>query len=147
MSISIRSEYACKALIELALCSANNQIKQINKIAKAQAIPNKYLVHILLQLKKHDVVGSVRGANGGYFLKRSPDELSIGDVMRIVDGPILPFDCVSGNNEMPCNREEVCDFKLVWRGINMTINKLLNEITFSHILEQMQDANQNMYYI
>lgn len=87
MKISARAEYACLAMIELARAQAAGQPRRVREIAEAQGVPGRYLVHILLQLKSAGLVRSVRGAVGGYSLLRRAEDISVADVMEIIEGP------------------------------------------------------------
>lgn len=140
MKISSRSEYACRALVELATNYPARKVLQLKDIAAAQAIPEKYLVHILLQLKQHGLVGSIRGANGGYYLQHSPAQISLGKVIRIVDGPILPLKDIPSD---PKNN----DFKTIWQDVRTAISDVVNNISFADILERIHDSGQDIYQI
>ena len=87
MNVSARTEYACLALLELALHYESSQPVRIREIAAAHGIPPQFLVQILLQLKAAGLVTSTRGAAGGYRLLREPAELSLGEVMSVIEGP------------------------------------------------------------
>src|SRR5690242_7016185 len=91
MRISQRGLYALQALTVLARHHRNGVVK-IHDIAEEEQLPEKFLEAILLELKRARIVVSLRGANGGYQLKRSPDEIFLGDVIRRIDGPLAPFE-------------------------------------------------------
>jgi Rrf2 family protein len=93
-----KSQYALRALFELSKLYNTGPIK-ISHIAEAQAIPLRFLEIILNQLKQAGFVGSVRGKEGGYYLARTPDTLSIGEVIRFIQGPMDPVDCVVGKDK------------------------------------------------
>jgi Rrf2 family protein len=92
--ISQKAKYAFKALFHLAAQPPGAAV-QIEAIAKAEGIPRKFLEHILLDLKHHGIVASRRGRAGGYVLLRKPEEMTIGGILRAVDGPIAPLPCIS----------------------------------------------------
>lgn len=92
--ISQKAKYAFKALFELAGQTPGASL-QIEEIAAAAGVPRKFLEHILLDLKRKGIVASRRGRSGGYLLVTRPDELTIGAVLRAVDGPIAPLPCIS----------------------------------------------------
>lgn len=92
--ISQKAKYAFKALFQLAE-HGNGTSLQIEEIASGAGVPRKFLEHILLDLKKKGIVASRRGRAGGYFLVTRPDELTIGAVLRAVEGPIAPLPCIS----------------------------------------------------
>lgn len=87
MRISAKAQYACLAVIELAMPGSNGSPKRIRDIAEAQGLPERYLVQILLQLKAAGLVHSARGSVGGYQLVRSAEQVSIADVVMAIDGP------------------------------------------------------------
>jgi Rrf2 family protein len=87
MRISAKAEYACLALAELAKPGVTGSPKRARDISEAQGIPERYLVQILLQLKAAGLVQSARGSEGGYLLIRSPDEVSVAEVIAAIDGP------------------------------------------------------------
>jgi Rrf2 family protein len=91
--ISQKARYAFKALIHLA--GNPGETVSIEAIAAQHRIPRKFLEQILLELKHHGLIESRRGRTGGYSLSRSPDEISVGELLRIVDGPIAPLSCIS----------------------------------------------------
>ena len=91
MRVSAKCDYACKALLELALHWPNKEPVQIHEISEKQDIPIKYLVQILIQLKRIGFVDSIRGKEGGYNLAIAPDRITLGKVMREIGGPLLPM--------------------------------------------------------
>ncbi len=91
MRISARCDYACRALLELALHWPNIEPVQTYTISEKQDIPMKYLVQILIQLKRMGLVESARGKHGGYSLAKPPNKISLGEVIREVGGPLLPM--------------------------------------------------------
>ncbi|HRZ17439.1 MAG TPA: Rrf2 family transcriptional regulator, partial [Candidatus Hydrogenedentes bacterium] len=89
MNISARCEYACRAMAELALHHGDGAVITVQELANRRHIPEKYLVHILLQLKRAGLVASVRGAQGGYSLSESPDRITLLQIVAAIDGPVL----------------------------------------------------------
>jgi Rrf2 family protein len=100
--ISQKAKYAFKALFVLAAQPPGASI-QIEAVAKAEAIPRKFLEHILLALKRKGIVESKRGRSGGYVLVKKPEELTIGGILRAVDGPIAPLPCISRTAYRRCD--------------------------------------------
>jgi Rrf2 family protein len=92
--ITQKAKYAFKALFHLAEQPAGTSI-QIEEIAKGAGVPRKFLEHILLELKKKGIVASRRGRAGGYVLIKKPGEMTIGSILRAVEGPIAPLPCIS----------------------------------------------------
>ena len=137
MNISARCEYACRALVHLAAQDNTDQPVNSVTIAAQQHIPEKYLAHILLQLKRVGLVRSVRGAQGGYALSRPASEITLLKVLEAIDGPIL--------NPLPVDDDASVEVKELWGEIGADIAKLLKEITVRQIAERA--APPAMYYI
>ena len=97
MNISKKAEYAIRAVISIAR-HANNNPLQISEISKKESIPTKFLEQILLTLKNNGILNSKRGANGGYLLAKSKDDISIGMILDIIDGPFDPVGIHSSNH-------------------------------------------------
>lgn len=94
MKLSRKGEYACLALLQLSE-AYNQRLVTITELSESKKIPKKYLEQILLQLKGAGYVQSIRGTNGGYRLSRSPDKISLAEIVRLIDGPIAPVDSAS----------------------------------------------------
>lgn len=139
MNISARCEYAFRAVLDLALQAQEQGDKPITatQIAERRSIPDKYLVHILLQLKREGIVRSIRGAQGGYLLARSADSITLLNVVSAVDGPILDPLPVSGRGSE--------DFQGVWKSVSVGVQGVLGEVTLQSVLDNQQRAG--MYFI
>lgn len=137
MNISSRCEYACRAVVELAHHENSSEPVTALHIAESKSIPEKYLVHILLQLKRAGIVRSIRGAQGGYLLAQSPDEISLCDIVRAIDGPIL--------DPLPVEDNGSRELASTWKRVAERIGGVLEETTVRDILDQ--SATGNMYYI
>ena len=137
MNVSSRCDYAVRAVIDLARQAPTSTPRTATDIAGRERIPEKYLVHILLHLKRAGIVQSVRGAQGGHVLARSPGAISVLDVITAVDGPI--FEPLPGA-ESPS--EEV---RLAWRKVARQMTDALSEITIQSLLDEA--AKAEMYFI
>jgi len=142
MNVSARTEYACVALLELALRHESGQPVRVREIAAAHGIPPQFLVQILLQLKAAGLVTSTRGAAGGYRLAREPSELSLGDVMGVIEGPPQS---ANGNAaaETPLSRI----LQATWRRAAAMERQLLDSTRFSDLLAQIREPGEPMFYI
>lgn len=94
MRLSRKGEYACLALLQLSE-AYNQRLLTITEISDSKKIPKKYLEQILLQLKGAGYVKSIRGANGGYKLAKAPDQITLAEVVRLIDGPLAPVESAS----------------------------------------------------
>jgi Rrf2 family protein len=132
MFISQKSRYALRALYELAKRGDNGHVKIID-VAKAQAIPPRFLEVILGQLKQGGFVESRRGSDGGYRLVRSPTSLTVGDVLRFLQGSFEPVDPTS-DAESP-SASEAYAFKPLWNELRTSVSGILDSTTFANLLE------------
>ena len=146
MKISAKTDYACRALLELALKYDSGQPIQLNEIVHNQGIPDKYLVQILVMLKGAGFVRSKRGAEGGYIMAKHPSEITLGEVIRVVEGSLLALKCSTENDSSICPRIPICEFHPIWGKIRGIISGIVDNITFEQICKQSPRFN-NMYYI
>jgi Rrf2 family protein len=138
--LSSRAKYATRALLDLTLQAGDSPV-QIQDIAERQAIPLKFLEQILLQLKRFGFVNSRKGPGGGYFLVKAPDEITLGAVVRAMDGPLAPISCVSvsGYMECGCPEPETCGLRVVWKGARDALAEVLDGTTFADIRDRQKD--------
>jgi len=99
--ISQKAKYAFKALVHLARQTPGETV-QIDEIAREAGVPRKFLEHILLDLKRRGIIVSRRGRAGGYAMLKAPSEITLGQVLRAIDGPIAPLSCISRTAYQPC---------------------------------------------
>jgi Rrf2 family protein len=128
--ISQKARYGFKALIHLARAGRGASLN-IDEIARGANVPRKFLEHILLDLKHHGVLASRRGPKGGYVMLRDPADLSIGAILRMIDGPIAPLACVSRTAYRRCEDcvdEETCAVRRVFNEV-YTASLMLMEAT------------------
>ncbi len=146
MKVSAKGDYACRALLELALKHDAGQPVQLNEIAQNQGIPDKYLVQILVMLKGAGLVKSKRGAEGGYLLAKPPSDITLGEVVRIVDGPLLTLKCSVEDSTTTCPRIPICEFHPIWEEVRGAISDIVDNLTLEEICKRSKRFNQ-MYYI
>jgi Rrf2 family protein len=135
MRISKKGEYALRAMIDLSLNYKKGPI-QIHQISQRERIPEKFLEQILLELKKSGLLQSKRGIGGGYSLIKSPDQISLAQVIRIIDGPLAPLGCVSKWAHISCPEEKNCGLQLVMLDVRNAIAKILEGITFTDVCKR-----------
>ena len=143
MRISAKSEYAILALTELADKYQSKQLVRLEEIAKSQDIPQKYLVQIFLQLKRLGLVKSKRGAQGGYFLGASPDQITLGEIISAVEGPLLTMQCIADNPADKCKRAATCGFKEIWFEVREKVIKIFDDITLEDISRKCKKQIHN----
>lgn len=138
MSVSSKCYYALRAIYSLAEHNSTEPLK-IAEIAEREQIPIRFLEVILNQLKGGGFVRSKRGAEGGYFLARPAEELTIGAVMRFVDGPIAPVDCVSQSRHKECEFHGECHFFGFWGRVRQAMSDVVDKTTFADLLRESQN--------
>jgi len=133
MRISAKGEYAAKAILYLSL--KYPAVVTISEVAKSHGIPVKYLEHILLSLKKAGLLESKRGVRGGYTLARPPEKVSLGEVLRVVDGRFSQLSCIEVDlrQNYACPESDDCGLKLVWLKVQQAVDEILFETTFDDI--------------
>ena len=132
--ISQKAKYALRALIALARSHGSDDTQMISEIAERQRIPKKFLEQILLDLKHHGIVMSRRGKAGGYMLLKSPDTITFGEVLRIVDGPIAPLPCLSRmayRRCEDCRDEKNCEVRRVFALVAEATRDVLDRTTIA----------------
>ena len=141
MKLSTRGRYGLKAMFDLALRYGEGPIS-LTSISERQAISVNYLEQLISPLKKASLVKSVRGAQGGYMLAKSPDEITVGQILTTLEGPLAPTDCVvvDGDEEI-CDHSGYCVTKVIYEKIYESITNVVNSITLQHMLDDYS-ANQ-----
>jgi Rrf2 family protein len=139
VKLSVRSDYAARAVLGLARRVRSDEPVTVEELAQEQSVPPNYLVQILIELKAQKIVKSVRGKSGGYLLARAPSEISLGDVLRSVHGQVFDTPALSDNN---CAAE----LRKAWSKLRDAMETTADEITFQQLIEEAA-AKEKMYYI
>ncbi len=130
-----------RAIYALAEHASTEPLK-IAEIAEREQIPIRFLEVILGQLKGGGFVRSRRGAEGGYRLARSAEEITIGEIMRYVDGPIAPVDCVSQSRPKECEFHGDCHFFGFWGRVRQAISDVVDRTTFADLIRENRERNR-----
>ncbi len=149
MKLSTKGRYGLKAMFELALHYGEGPVP-LKNIAESQGISEHYLEQLIAVLRKNGLTSSVRGAQGGYLLNNSPKNITVGDVIRALEGDIAPADCVLDENIGKCIKEDFCVTKNVWIKIKNSINEVIDSITLQDMVDDFIKTNGKkgyMYYI
>ena len=140
MKITSKGEYALKALIELAIdYDRGNTVTLINDVAKRKGIPQKYLEQILLGLRNAGILVSKRGVGGGYSLSRPPKNISLGEIIRAVDGSLAPVSCVSTGSHVECPDESSCGLYSVMLEVRNAIAEVLDNTSLEDVTKRTLD--------
>ena len=141
MKLSTKGRYSVTALYELALHYGEGVVP-IKTIAKSQGISENYLEQLMLPLRRAGLVESVRGAQGGYTLSRPPAEVTIGEIITAVEGPIALVDCLltsAESGDQSCVRAGSCVTRQIWEEVCDSINSVLNNISLADLLQRNQN--------
>lgn len=141
MKISTKGRYGLRAVIDIAIHGENEPVS-LSDIAIRQDISISYLEQLIAKLKKAHIVTSVRGARGGYSLAAPMDKISVGDILRALEGDLSPVNCSEvTENGTPCKDSGQCITKLVWRRISDSINNAIDDLMLSDLLKETDVQN------
>ncbi|MDD2980573.1 MAG: Rrf2 family transcriptional regulator [Hespellia sp.] len=138
MKLSTKGRYGLRALIDLAQYSEKEPVS-ITSIAARQGLSERYLEQLMSMLKKADLIKSIRGAGGGYVLNKDVKDISVGDVLRALEGSLEPVTCSGLDPEEGCEASKECVTKYVWQRINDSINKTVDEIKLDQLVEESKE--------
>ncbi len=141
MKLSTKGRYGLRALIDLAKYS-ETEPAAISGIASRQGISERYLEQLMALLKKAGLVKSIRGAGGGYVLARNARDISVGDVLRALEGELEPVKCTAFQKEEGCEAAGECVTKYVWKKINESINRTVDEIKIDALVEESKKMTE-----
>lgn len=144
MKISYKLDYALKTILNLAI-HYKQDLVTIQDLSQRLDIPKKFLEQILLELKKGGFVDSKRGNIGGYFLAKKPETIKIGDIVRYIDGPIEPIDCLD-NHYLGCKDIPSCVFRKIWIKVNQATANIIDHITLENVIYEYKRLNQISEY-
>ena len=139
MKLSVKSDYAARAVLWLAQRYDDKTAHTVEQMASDEGIPPNYLVQILIELKSAQIVKSLRGKEGGYLLARPPAEISFGDVLRCIHGEIFDSPALANSRTPP-------ELRQAWKRLQESLNGTADGITFQD-LAQAAGSKEKMYYI
>lgn len=148
MKISTKGRYGLRAMVDLAVNSIGDHVA-LKSIAERQDISENYLEQVFSSLRKAGLINSIKGAQGGYVLGKSAGSITVGDILRILEGDLSVIDekAAAGGQE---NKIEACIKGAVWDSINESINTVVDGITLEQLVEdykKMANAASHMFYI
>ena len=149
MRLSKRGEYGLRAMIMLAGTpkpGASLPVVQIKDISEREKIPAKYLEQILLSLKNAGLLHSRMGVGGGYYLARPSAEITLGQIFRVLDGPLAPIRCVSQMSYEPCGcpDEQTCGLRLVMGDVRSAISQILDHTSLADVAKRQEAVRQQI---
>ncbi len=135
MRLSTRGQYGTRALLDLALHQGEGWIL-LKDIAQRQQIPLRYLEHLIAPLIAGGILRSIRGAKGGVSLARLPEEVTLSEVIQLLEGSIAPVECI--NNPGVCSRSELCAPRDIWGELKKAMDGVLESITLQDLVERQK---------
>ena len=141
MKLSTRGRYGLKAMYQLAIHFGEGPIP-LNIIAEEQNLSENYLEQLVSTLRKEGLLNSVRGAQGGYMLAKPPEDITVGSILRVLEGNMAPAECVI-DEDYECKNEESCVTKLVWIRIMDSIDEVIDSITLKDMLNESEKVTAN----
>lgn len=156
-TLSKQTQYSLRALYALSRAYSGKKSVLIADIAEHDAIPKKFLEQILLKLKAQGLVESKKGKGGGYMLARAPQKITLGEVIRLIEGPLAPLPCASVTAYRRCDEcvdDRLCGTRLVMRDVRDAIAEILDATTLADVIRRVDEAQDQrtetdnfMYYI
>ena len=143
MKISTRGRYGIRMMLVLALHYENGTIP-LRSIAKEQGISEKYLEQIVNPLMKAGIVKSFRGAQGGYTLTNAPDQITVGEILRILEGSLSPVDCV---DHASCPNADTCVSLSIWKKMKAALDEVVDSITLADMAKEYAEKNPNLDFL
>ena len=135
MKVSTRGEYGVRAMVALAKKYGDGPMS-IAAVARESSVPYAYLEQLIVPLRRAGLVESKRGAQGGYTLTRAPEEMTVGEVYRVMEGPVAPMDCVSEDMaDQTCPLIENCETRPVWLKVRDSIGSTIDSITLADLIK------------
>ena len=141
MRLSTRGHYGLKAMFDLAQHFGAEPIP-LKSVAERQNLSEHYLEQLIAMLRKAGLVNSVRGSQGGYILARGPAQITVGDVIRALEGPIAPVYCVSEEDPGNCDEADYCIARTVWERVRDGIAGVLDAISLADMCREAEEAQQ-----
>ncbi len=133
MRFSAREQTGLRAMIELARCHGNGPTA-LSEVAQAQDLPLPYLEQVAQTLRRAGLLASVRGAHGGYYLAREPEQIRVGDVFRALEGQLVTVECMGPDGSSCCERESVCSARNVWQSLYTCLSETVDSITLADVI-------------
>ncbi|ADK14278.1 MULTISPECIES: RrF2 family transcriptional regulator [Clostridium] len=141
MKLSTKGRYGVKAMVDLAI-HYSDEPSSIKSISERQNISEYYLEQLFSNLRKSNLVKSIRGAQGGYILNREPKDITVADIMKVLEGPIEISDCVDENNENSCSNMDCCATRLLWSRIKESIEQVMKSTTLQDMVDDYIQMKQ-----
>lgn len=143
MKITFKGDYALKAILDLSMNSEDGRVVPISEISQRQDIPLPFLEQIMLILKKAGFVQSKTGKGGGFLLAKQPEEITLGEIIRLIEGPIEPIACGVRGRPSGCADEQHCAFREIWVKVTDALSDIVDTVTFAQIMRRTKELQQH----
>lgn len=146
MKLSTKGRYGLRAMLDIATNQDKGPIT-IRLIGEHQGLSERYLEQILIPLKQAGLVKSIRGSQGGYVLGRDAVNITVGDIIRVLEGPIAPVECVNETNPEECNRADYCVTRIIWSKVRDSIAEVLDSYSLDDLVRESQEMSNKVSHI
>ncbi len=141
MNITQKCQYALRAILELSKKRGRGPLS-VREIAEAQAIPSRFLELILRELRQGGYVESRRGVEGGYLLEADPEGLTVGEIIRLIDGSFDPVKCLGSRGAEDCPLQGRCAFLNLWERARQALEDVYDTTTFAQLIREEEERNK-----
>lgn len=140
MKLSTKGRYGLRAMINMAIHKDEGP-NAVYLVAEREGISDRYLEQLMVALKRAGLIKSIRGPQGGYILSREPEQITVGQIIRALEGPIAPVDCVSEEYPEDCERADQCVTRLLWTKVRDSIADVLDSYTLQDMVTESKQMN------
>lgn len=140
MKLSTKGRYGLKAMFDLAQHYGDEPIS-LTLISERQNISVNYLEQLIAPLRKAGLVKSIRGAQGGYMLSKPPEEITVGEILMLLEGTLAPTDCVTGLSDDECTNAGYCVTRIIYEKIKKSIDEVVFSITLKDMVEDQKQLS------
>ena len=146
MKLTYKGDYALKAILDLCLHAHDGQVVPLTDIARRQDIPMPFLEQIMLILKKAGYVQSKAGKGGGFLLLKRSEDITLGKIIQLIEGPIEPIACGVKDGSSGCAEEGRCAFQEVWLRVTHAISGIVDTATFAQIMRRTRELREQRIF-
>jgi Rrf2 family protein len=144
MKLSTKCRYGARAIVEIARNDHNGPVKR-KDIVKNQEISDSYLENILITLKNGGIINAIRGANGGYMLRRPASEITLLEIVNVLEGSLAPVECI--DTPSVCHRTDNCSTRGVWKNLKEAKEDVLRNVTVQKLVDDEKEPYRSDYSI
>lgn len=136
MKISKKTQYGMRVMVYLAKFSKNRKLCCLKKISQDEGIPFSFLEKIVSALAKEKLIKAQKGPGGGYFLAKKPENIKVGEIVRVLEGVIAPVQCLNKEVKIACPQDKNCPAKKLWKKVQKSLDSTLEKITLADLIDK-----------